>query len=130
MGVPPKTQGVALFAAQLEAMGFAVTVTRTWAEFTFVVPGGTHDGVSVEMALNVPANFPDVPPSGINYTPRLPGRPVNTNAQHPARSHPHQKPGVGNAGEYWSRPHPSWAQEQEKTARTYMAFVNDLWVTT
>lgn len=130
MGSPPKTQGAELFALQLTELGYEATVMDTWVMFTYEVPGGTHSGVSVKMAINVPAQFPDVPPSGINFTPRLPGRPVNTGAQHPARSHPHQKLDIDNRGEYWSRPHNSWAKEPDKNARAYLAFINDLWMTT
>ena len=63
MAAPPK-QGAALFAEQLRATGYQVRVDGQWVEFDFEVPGGTYVGTMVQMAINVPPQFPTIPPGG------------------------------------------------------------------
>lgn len=124
----PSLQGAELFALQLKPLGIEATIDGQWVEFEFVVPGGTYAGTTVLLALQVPPQFPSAPPSGIDFTPRMPDRPINQGAQHPARSHDSRRfPGNG---EYWSRPHQKWNEEPTKDAKAYMAWVRNLWITT
>lgn len=120
--------GPALFAEQLRALGYEAKVDGEWVEFGYTAPGGTHAGAEVALAVAVPANFPITPPGGIDFTPRMPGRRVNATAQHPERSHPSKR--HGEAGEYWSRPHPAWNAEPKKDARAYLVWINTLWMST
>jgi hypothetical protein len=124
----PLQQGAELFAGQLRAKGTAVVVDGDWVEFDFEVPGGTYAGAVVRMGIQVPGQFPTAPPGGIDFKPRQPGRPLNTGAEHPQRSHSSRR--YGDAGEYWSRPHTTWNSEQTKNASAYMAWVRHLWLTT
>lgn len=123
--------GVDLFLEQLKMIGIdAVIECKSWAVFDFQVENGSFAGQRVRMAIYVPPDFPMVPPTGINFSPRL--RPVNVDSKsmHPERSHPCQFVAWKDNGEYWSRPIPKWNEEKRKTAQTYMAFVRQLWETT
>ena len=121
-------QGADLFAHQLQPLGIEATVDGPWVEFQFVVPGGKYAGTTILLAIQVPPQFPNAPPSGIDFKPRMPDRPINHAPKHPDRSHESRRfPG---AGEYWSRPHQRWNEEPVKDARAYMAWVRNLWITT
>ena len=120
--------GASLFAEQLRGLGHAVVVDGDWVELDYVAPGGTYGGTQVRLALQVQSDFPLTPPSGIDFKPRMPGRPVNQSGEHPARSAPSRR--FGEGGEYWSRPHAAWNTEPVKDARTYLVWVNTLWMST
>lgn len=122
------TQQAGLFAEQMRDLGFEATAQEDWVFFPFVVPGGTHEGATVNMAIQVPPDFPLSAPSGIDFEPRFTNRPLNPGGEHPQRSHASRR--FGEGGEYWSRPHLRWAEEKTKDARAYLAWVRNLWMTT
>jgi hypothetical protein len=124
----PQRVGPELFADQLRAKGVEVVVDGGWVEFNYEVPGGSYAGASVQMAILVPAQFPATTPHGIDFSPRMPDRPIATNAPHPKRSHPSKR--FGPEGEHWSRPYQGWNKEKVKDANTYMVWVQSLWMTT
>ena len=121
-------KGAELFAEQLRSIGYNTLVDGSWVEFSYTAPGGTHEGTEVTMAINVPVNFPLTPPGGIDFSPRLPNRPIHPGGEHPIRSHDGRR-FKGN-GEYWSRPFMEWHNQTSKDAKTYIAWVNHLWITT
>jgi hypothetical protein len=122
-------RGVDLFRDELAAMGVAAIVddgASNRLTFDLEIPGGKYFGRTWRIGVEVPPEFPDVPPSGPHVCPHVHGTETR-GGQHPI-ANIHQSP-FGPSWEYWSRPYPNWNAEKEKTAGTYMKHVVRLWVT-
>lgn len=102
------------FLAELRAEGFDPTVSQGIAVFDYMVEVGTLAGSTLRLGLAVPGDFPLTPPPGPHVSPRL-GHP--NGAVHPSP--------LGADWEYWSRPHPSWAQT-DRTVAAYMRHIRAL----
>ena len=133
----PRT-GVAVFAEGLQQLGFVPAFLKQHADhlfFEYKVQSGRLLGREVRLGFQVPADFPLIPPSGLNVSPHV--HPINpsqdgthpTFAIHEAQAKPFEKE-VGGSWQYWSRPFPQseWASSK-KTAAIYMAHVWRLWDT-
>lgn len=92
--------------------------------FTYEIPVGRFKGVTITIGIEVPADFPNTPPSGPHIKPRL--LPLNPNApSHPERVAPSP---FGEEWEYWSRPFSDWA-ESDHSVKSYLAHIRNLFAT-
>lgn len=101
-------RGAEAFGAALKELDVRdICVEGQRVSFTVDVPVGTHAGEAWRVGLEVPPDFPDVPPSGPHVSPPL---------QHPQGAV--HGSGFGPAWVYWSRPIANWS-----TAPTVRAYV-------
>jgi hypothetical protein len=106
--------GAGEFARQVRALGLSsVEVDGEWVLFDLEIPAGKHAGEMRRIAAQVPADFPDTPPSGPHVTPAT---------THPAGA-VHASP-RGEGWVYWSRPIPGWAAD--RSARAWVRHVRSL----
>ncbi len=109
---------------QLNSLG--VTTTRLgngFLAFQFKIPHGRFRNKTVEIALQVPPTFPDIPPSGPYIKPHLL---PNTGG---GGTHPfggiHERSEPTTEFQYWSRPCNGWDQT-DKDMKVYLAFLRTL----
>lgn len=108
------TVGVPEFARQARALGLAsVEVDGGWVLFDLEIPAGKHAGEMRRIAAQVPADFPDTPPSGPHVTPAT---------THPAGA-VHASP-RGEGWVYWSRPIQGW--RADRSVRAWVRHVRSL----
>ena len=106
--------GVAEFVRQARALGLAsLEVDGDWVLFDLEIPAGKHAGEMRRIAAQVPADFPDTPPSGPHVTPAT---------THPAGA-VHASP-RGEGWVYWSRPIQGWSAD--RSARAWVRHVRSL----
>jgi hypothetical protein len=115
---------VADFMAQLRGEGFSPELRHdVFVVFDYEVPLGRHAGEHVELALQVPTDWPVTPPTGPFVSPRL--LPINPSS---GRGRPwdavHEAAPRGLADpegrwEYWSRPYLDW-ENTDQTAKAYL----------
>jgi hypothetical protein len=114
------------FIAEFTAMGFQIEVPKTeFIAFPFTIPVGKLAGTKIKLGLQILGDAPINPIPGPHISPPL--LPPNTTAE------PHPKGGIhasplGDGWQYWSRPFKEW-KEGERTARRYMAHLNNLFAT-
>lgn len=100
------TTGAPEFARQARALGLSsVEVEGEWVLFDLEIPAGKHAGQMRRIAAQVPADFPDTPPSGPHVTPAT---------THPAGA-VHASP-RGGGWVYWSRPIQGWPADRSVKA--------------
>lgn len=100
------TSGPAEFARQAERLGLAaVGIKGPWVRFDLPIPVGLHAGEIRRIAAEVPADFPDTPPTGPH---------VNPATTHPAGA-VHASP-LGPEWVYWSRPAQGWSTDRSVKA--------------
>lgn len=94
--------------------------------FEYVVPVGKFAGQKIRLGLQIKGDAPIIPPPGPHVSPHL--LPL-----HPRADIPHPSGGVhssplGPDWQYWSRPIQRW-KEGDRSARQYMAHINNLFAT-
>ena len=117
------------FERQLRALGYSpdLNASGNWVIFRYDVPGGRFTGQVVDLAFDVPTDFPRTPPSGPHLRPQL--LPIGLgDGQHPSKV---DASNLGPDWEYWSRPyvneHRPWRGRE--TVQTYLAHVDNLFRT-
>jgi len=116
------------FIKQFEDLGFQLCVPKPgFIAFPFVIPVGKFAGTAITLALQITGSMPVQPPTGPYISPRLlPIHPGN-DLPHPLGG-VHENPTLGADWQYWSRPFHGWAKT-DRSARAYMAFINNLFNT-
>ncbi len=126
--------GAVAFAEGLRTMGYAPSSLPNLPDyivFDYLVEIGRFAGKVVRLGFVVPADFPNITPSGPHISPQiLPIHPGN-DIPHPAGG-VHQSPDfqrvVGGTWQYWSRPCSDWGRSK-KTVAAYLAHIWRLWET-
>ena len=126
--------GAAAFSEGLRGLGYEPQVLANFPNhifFNFLVGIGRFAGQTVRLGFVVPADFPNIAPSGPHVSPHI--QPIHTSNDkpHPAGGvHPSGdfQQGAGGDWQYWSRPHPDWGRSK-KTVAAYMAHILGLWAT-
>jgi hypothetical protein len=113
------------FIQQLKEMGYEPTEQNNYiVVFPYVIPVGKLAGTKIKLGLQVTDL---VPPPGPHVSPRL--HPLESGGGIP---HPlggiNESPLLGPEWQYWSRPFRGWAKT-DRSARTYMAYINTLFDT-
>jgi hypothetical protein len=108
------TTGVHEFARQVHALGLpGLEVDGDWVLFDLDIPAGKLAGETRRIGAQVPADFPDTPPSGPH---------VNPATTHPAGA-VHSSPRGGD-WVYWSRPIQGWPAD--RSVRAWVRHVRSL----
>lgn len=115
--------GVEGFIAGLRALGYEPDHRGSGlVVFDYEVEVGPAVGLTVQLALRVPPDWPVSPPGGPLVSPRLLA--INPDG---SRSHPyggiHEAPDLGPTWEYWSRP---FASSWPSTDRSVVAYFGHL----
>jgi hypothetical protein len=127
--------GFVSFMSGLTALGYKpapVPNLKDHLYFDYTVETGVFAGRTVQLGLNVPADFPMTTPSGPYVSPHVLPINISAGAVHPAGAihHEQAKPfekELGGLWEYWSRPFsPDWVS-QKKTVAVYMSHIWRLW---
>jgi hypothetical protein len=109
--------GAVGFVAALASAGLHVTEQiaegRTFAVFAYAVEVGSRAGEEIEVALELPGDWPMSPPPGPHVRPRI---------DHPQGA-VHASP-LGPDWAYWSRPANQWPAD--RTARGYLRHLRTL----
>lgn len=110
------------FIRQLVDLGYDPTMPEAgFVAFGYGVEIGPLAGDQIELGFRPPPDFPISPPGGVLVRPHL--LPINTDgsAGHPRGAvHDASTGGVTDPSwQYWSRPHPNWA-ETDRTVRTLL----------
>src|SRR4051812_19339580 len=115
------------FAAQLRDRGYEPEFCpNEFVVFEYEVQVGKHSGETIQLAVQVPPDWPMSPPSGPFVSPRL--LPINAatgrgrpwDAVHEAHGRGIEDP--DGIWEYWSRPYTAW----HRTDRTVQAYLRHL----
>lgn len=121
-----------LFCEGLRRLGYEpVTYPDhpTYVTFDFEIPAGAFAGQRIKAGVNVPDDFPTIPPSGPHFSPALV---EDDNSGQPPRGalHPNHdatfKSLTGDDWQYWSRPYPAWKTFADPV-RAYLAHMKRLW---
>ena len=109
---------------QLNDLGFATTrLVDGFIAFRYNIPHGRFRDQIVEIALQAPPTFPDIPPSGPYIKPHL--LPITGGGGvHPFGAI-HQRNVPTREFQYWSRPCKDWDQT-DKNMEVYLAFLRTL----
>jgi hypothetical protein len=127
--------GFVSFMTGLTALGYKPTPVPNLKDhlyFDYTIETGVFAGRTVQLGLNVPADFPMTTPSGPYVSPHVLPINISAGAVHPAGAihHEQAKPfekELGGLWEYWSRPFsPDWVS-QKKTVAVYMSHIWRLW---
>lgn len=115
------------FIDQLQALGYSIQEPKPgFLTFTYEIPVGKFTGQVVQMGLQVHDNFPMAPPPGPHFNPHL--LPVTGGGG----SHPygaiHNSP-LGAEWQYWSRPFATEWNRSDRTVKTYLAHIRNLFAT-
>jgi|SRR5712671_4752412 len=117
------------FERQLRELDYSPdpSAPGNWAIFKYKVPGGKFEEQVIDLAFDVPTDFPRTPPGGPNIRPQL--LPIGPgNGQHPTKV---DASNLGTDWEYWSRPyinaHRPWRGRE--TVQTYLAHIDNLFQT-
>jgi len=116
------------FINQLQALQYTVLEPATdFLSFEYEIPVGKFAGQTVWMALQVGDSFPMSPPPGPHFKPHL--LPVTGGGG----THPfgaiHDSPLLGAEWQYWSRPFNNEWNRTDKTVKTYLAHIRNLFAT-
>jgi len=113
------------FIQELKEMGYELTEEANHiVVFPYVIPVGKLAGTKIKLGLQITDL---VPPPGPLVCPRL-------HPLHPGNDIPHPFGGIheckelGQDWQYWSRPFKGW-KNTDRSARTYMAYINTLFDT-
>lgn len=130
LGPTPVSDSIAYgldgFLTELRSLGYDIETVDTMNRrvvFPYNVETGKHANTNVKIGLEVPADFPLVPPAGPHVTPRIHKEGVS--APHPT-GNINKSPNFGSEWQYWSRPFPDWAKSK-MTVAAYMAHIWNLW---
>jgi hypothetical protein len=126
--------GTAAFTEELRTLGYEPKGLPAFPDhvfFDYPVEVGRFAGQKVRLGFVVPADFPNITPSGPHVSPQL--LPIHPGSDIP---HPgggvHQSAdferGVGGGWQYWSRPCADWGKSK-KTVTAYLAHIWRLWET-
>src|SRR5690606_19525043 len=112
------------FLYQLQALGYEVREPAPgFYSIDYEIPVGRFCGQHVEMALQVTQCFPMTPPPGPHFKPHL--LPVTGGGG----AHPygaiHPSP-LGPPWQYWSRPFAVHWNTTDKTVKTYLSHIKNL----
>ncbi|MBK6826075.1 MAG: hypothetical protein IPG86_04015 [Chitinophagaceae bacterium] len=115
------------FIDQLQALGYAVQEPATgFVAISYEIPVGKFAGQNVTMSFQVGDSFPMEPPPGPHFNPHL--LPVTGGGG----SHPfgaiHNSP-LGTTWQYWSRPFAGHWNQTDRTVRSYLAHIRNLFAT-
>lgn len=115
------------FINQLQALGYTVQEPAPdFICFEYEIPVGKFYGQKVWMALQVNDSFPMNPPPGPHFKPHL--LPITGGGG----THPygaiHGSP-LGAEWQYWSRPFTQHWNKTDKTAKTYLGHIKNLFAT-
>ncbi|MEL7585269.1 MAG: E2/UBC family protein [Prolixibacteraceae bacterium] len=115
------------FLNQLQALGYVVhEPAPDFLRFEFEIPVGKFYGQWVSIALQVNDSFPLNPPPGPHLKPHL--LPISGGGG----THPygaiHTSP-LGSEWQYWSRPFTNHWNNTDKTVKTYLAHIKNLFAT-
>lgn len=107
------------FIEQLKALGYSThELSHGMIGVILVIPVGKNSGISIDLALQVPNDFPMNCPPGPHF------KSIDVkNWIEPSRNI-HDST-LGGEWRYWSRPFPDW-NRTEKTVRTYFAHLKNL----
>lgn len=111
--------GKADFINQLKVLGYSTQeLSHGMISVKYIIPIGKNSGKTVELALQVPNDFPMNCPPGPHFrsTCILDWVEPNKNI--------HASP-LGSEWKYWSRPFPDWNRTQ-KTVKSYFAHIKNL----
>lgn len=109
------------FINQLETLGYSTQeLSHGMVGIKYVVPIGKNSGKSVELAFQVPNDFPMNCPPGPHFKSQ-----VFQGWVEPLRNI-HASP-LGSDWRYWSRPFPDWNRTQ-RTVKSYLAHIKNLLV--
>jgi hypothetical protein len=121
--------GAEEFARQLKELGYPVESNGNGrVAFPYTVPAGRFSGQQVRLGLEIPADFPRMPPSGPHISPVF--LPINTGVErHPDKvaDSPFGET-FGGKWMYWSRPNKDWTGRER--VEKYLAFLHSLFATT
>jgi len=107
------------FINQLEALGYSTQeLLNGMIGFNFTIPMGKNSGKNVELALQVPNDFPMNCPPG----PHFKSQGLDGWVEPP--NNIHESP-LGSDWRYWSRPFPDWNRTQ-RSAKSYLAHLKNL----
>lgn len=115
------------FISELLALGYSVQEPATdFLSIEYEIPVGKFAGQTVTMAFQVLDKFPMEPPPGPHFKPHL--LPVTGGGG----SHPfgaiHSSP-LGSDWQYWSRPFSAHWNQTDRTVKTYLAHIRNLFAT-
>jgi hypothetical protein len=115
------------FVNQLQALGYTVLEPAPgFPCIEFEIPVGPFRGQSVMMAFQVHDSFPMSPPPGPHFKPHL--LPVTGGGGCHPYGAIHNSP-LGAEWQYWSRPFTAHWNSTNKTVKTYLAHINNLFAT-
>lgn len=115
------------FINQLQALQYTVQEPAAdFLSFEYEIPVGKFTGQKVMMALQVAESFPMSPPPGPHFKPHL--LPVTGGGGvHPFGAI-HDSP-LGAEWQYWSRPFNNEWNRTDRTVKTYLAHIRNLFAT-
>lgn len=122
--------GAELFVEGLRGLGYEPTVLSGHSDHVvidYVIEVGRFKGQKVRIGFVVPPDFPAIPPSGPNVSPKF--YPNALGGNHPTGGiHDARTAAFGGDFQYWSRPFSDWARSKKNVA-VYMAHIWRLWET-
>lgn len=115
------------FYNQLQGLGYTVQEPAVgFLSIEYVITVGRFIGKTVHMALQVDESFPMNPPPGPHFTLQL--LPITGGGGTHPYGGVHTSP-LGGDWQYWSRPFTNDWNRSDKTVKTYLAHIRNLFAT-